>query len=138
MAEHGNPRQWGDSWPPEELIREDIRQKKCHVLEEDGVLAAVFYFEKDADDPTYHRIDGGAWKKESPYGVVHRIASAGTVKGAGSSCIQWAFEQCGHLRMDTHEDNKVMQNLLKKNGFQYCGIIYVREDNDPRLAFEKW
>ena len=39
--------------------------------------------------------------------------------------------------MDTHGDNKVMQNLLKKNGFVYCGIIHVEEDNDPRLAYEK-
>ncbi|MDO5109274.1 MAG: N-acetyltransferase, partial [Erysipelotrichaceae bacterium] len=62
--------------------------------------------------------------------------SAGTVKGAGSFCIRWALGQCGHLRMDTHGDNYVMQNMLKKLGFTYCGIIYVEQDNDPRLAFE--
>ena len=30
-----------------------------------------------------------------------------------------------------------MQELLKKLGFVRCGIIYVVEDNDPRIAFEK-
>ena len=25
----------------------------------------------------------------------------------------------------------------KKLGFNYCGTIYVHEDNDPRMAFEK-
>jgi hypothetical protein len=30
-----------------------------------------------------------------------------------------------------------MQNLLRKLGFIHCGTIYVEEDNDPRLAFEK-
>ena len=27
--------------------------------------------------------------------------------------------------------------MLKKLGFVHCGTIYVEEDNDPRLAFEK-
>jgi hypothetical protein len=30
-----------------------------------------------------------------------------------------------------------MQNLLRKLGFVHCGTIYVQEDNDPRLAYEK-
>ena len=69
--------------------------------------------------------------------MVHRIASAGSVKGVGSLCIDWAYEQCRHLRIDTHGDNTVMQNLLRKLGFVHCGTIYVVEDNYPRLAFEK-
>ena len=39
--------------------------------------------------------------------------------------------------MDTHGDNKVMQSLLTKLGFIYCGTIYVEEDDYPRLAYEK-
>ena len=41
-----------------------------------------------------------------------------------------------HLRIDTHENNKVMQHLILKNGFEKCGIIYV-DDGSPRVAFEK-
>ena len=37
----------------------------------------------------------------------------------------------------THGDNHVMQSLLKKCGFTHCGTIYVVEDDDPRLAYEK-
>ena len=59
-------------------------------------------------------------------------------KGIGAFCINWAFEKCGNLRIDTHGDNIVMQNLLKKIGFNHCGTIYVEEDNFPRLAFEKF
>lgn len=51
--------------------------------------------------------------------------------------INWAYERCGHLRMDTHPDNFVMQNLLHKLGFRKTGIIHVQEDNDLRIAFEK-
>jgi len=45
--------------------------------------------------------------------------------------------QCGHLRIDTHGDNVVMQRVLEGLGFTRCGIIYIEEDNDPRIAFEK-
>ena len=55
----------------------------------------------------------------------------------GAFCITWAYEQCGHLRIDTHGDNVVMQGLLKKLGFVHCGTIHVEEDDFPRLAFEK-
>mgnify|MGYP002515240990 CR=1 FL=1 len=139
MAEHGNPKQWGPrNWPPEALIRQDIAQQKSYVCTEDDEIAAVFYFDQGDDiDPTYRRIDDGSWKDSSAYGVVHRIAASHTVKGAGAFCINWAYEQCRHLRMDTHGDNIVMQNLLQKLGFEYCGIIYVTEDNDPRLAYER-
>lgn len=139
MAEHGNPNQWGRTgWPPETLIRADIQARNSYVCESGDHIAAVFYYHfGDKAEPTYAEITDGQWQDDSPYGVVHRIASDGTVKGAGSHCIQWAFEQCGHLRMDTHGDNKVMQSLLKKLGFRYCGIVHVLEDNDPRLAYEK-
>ena len=41
-----------------------------------------------------------------------------------------------HIRIDTHEDNVVMQNLLKKLGFKFCGIIHLK-NGDKRLAYEK-
>jgi len=139
MAQTGNPKQWGaTNWPPRALIAQDIAQGKSYVCVDKTRLAAVFYFDFGKDiDPCYGKIEGGAWLEDSPYGVVHRIAAAEGTKGAGSYCINWAFHQCGHLRMDTHGDNVVMQNLLKKLGFQYCGVIHVAEDNDPRLAFER-
>ena len=31
--------------------------------------------------------------------------------------------------------NKTMQKALQKNGFEYCGIIYVR-DGTPRNAYQ--
>ena len=139
MAEHGNPNQWGPTnWPPESLVRADIQAGKSRVCESGGHIAAVFFYHFGEEaEPTYADITDGQWTDSGPYGVVHRIASDGTVKGAGSFCIRWAFEQCGHLRMDTHTDNTVMRNLLKKLGFSYRGIVHVQEDNAPRLAYEK-
>ena len=143
MVETGNPKQWGaTNWPPRDLIIQDIAQGKCHVccVEDAGSerIVGVFYYDFGHDiDATYRNIVDGAWLSDAPYGVVHRIASDGSVKGVGTFCINWAFAQCGHLRIDTHGDNIVMQNLMRKLGFTQCGIIYVVEDNDPRIAYEK-
>ena len=139
MAAHGNPNQWGPTnWPPEDLIRRDIACGDSYVCVHEGRTVGVFYFIQGRDiEPTYARIVDGAWKDDSPYGVMHRIAADGSVRGVGAACIKWAFDQCGHLRIDTHGDNVVMQRLLEKMGFERRGTIFVREDNDPRIAYEK-
>lgn len=139
MADNGNYVQWGPTnWPPEDLVREDIAAGKSYVCEDDqGKIVGVFYYDYGKDiDHTYDVIEDGAWLSDQPYGVVHRIASDGT-KGVGTFCINWAFEKAGHLRMDTHGSNNPMNNLLKKLGFKYTGIIHVVEDNYPRNAYEK-
>ena len=139
MAEHGNPNQWGrTNWPPKELIRQDIREGHSYVCEWERKVVGTFYYNYGLNiAPTYEVIRDGAWLAEGPFGVVHRLAGDGSVKGIGRRCLSWAFEQCGHLRIDTHSDNLVMQNLLQSLGFQHCGTIFVREDCEPRLAYEK-
>lgn len=137
MVKTGNPRQWAlRNWPPEDVIVRDIQQGKCHVCLEKEEIRAVFYYDFGADiDPTYRKIEGPGWENTGPYGVVHRIAAVQGF-GAGRFCLQWAMEQAGYLRIDTHPDNAVMQRLLESLGFQKRGIIHVAQDNDPRYAFE--
>ncbi len=139
MAEHGNPSQWGPTnWPPESLVREDIEQGDSYVCLYRGRVVGTFFYRYGKDvEPTYARIVDGAWLDDSPYGVVHRIASSGEVRGTGAFCIDWAFRRCGHLRIDTHEDNTVMQNLLRKLGFTKTGTVFMQVDHDPRWAYEK-
>lgn len=135
MAEHGNAGQWGNSYPEKALVEADIESGSSYVCEEEGRIAAAFFFSLEPD-PCYERIEGGRWLNEKPYGVVHRITSDGKTKGAASFCLSWAFEQCGNLKIDTHRDNYVMKNLLEKNGFTYCGIVYM-EDQTERMAYQK-
>jgi len=139
MAEHGNPNQWGPTnWPPVEVLEQDIKDGDSYVCVEAGKVVATFYYTQGKDiEPTYRVIENGNWKGSDTYGVIHRIASDGSVRGIGKFCIDWVYERCGHIRIDTHTDNVVMQSMLEKNGFEKCGIIYVVEDNYPRLAYEK-
>ncbi len=135
METHGNPNQWKKTRPERSRIEQDLAEEKSYVCVEAGEIAAVFYFAEE-EDPTYQMIYEGSWLNDAPYAVVHRIASAGTVKGAGSFCMEWAAMQADNIRIDTHEDNYVMQNMLKKQGFLYCGKI-LTDDGTERLAFQK-
>ncbi|MBQ7159737.1 MAG: N-acetyltransferase [Treponema sp.] len=139
MADHGNPNQWGPThWPPESLIHADIAAGNSYVCQKNDRIVGTFFFMQGNDiEPTYRTIIGGSWLDTGVYGVVHRLAGDGSVKGIGAFCLEWAYSQCGHLRIDTHSDNRVMQSLLQKCGFRHCGTIYVEEDDYPRLAYEK-
>ena len=139
MVKSGNPNQWAKTnWPPEYLVKKDIQDGKSYVCINDGNIVAVFCYDYGYKiEPTYNIIENGTWIGDDNYGVVHRIATDGTVKGVGSFCINYAYNQCKHLRIDTHEDNIPMQKLLEKNNFVKCGIIYVGENKSPRIAFEK-
>lgn len=134
MAENGNPTQWGTTYPAVELLEEDIRCSRLFVDEVDGRVCGVFMF-AIGDDPTYAYIEDGKWLDTSPYGVIHRVASNGTVGGVLKRCVEFCRTKSSHLRIDTHADNHVMQKLVSAAGFTRCGIIYV-EDGSPRIAYE--
>ena len=135
MREHDNPTQWSGGWPAREQIEKDIEQGTSYVCTHNGKIAGVMCF-LIGNDPTYTVIEKGKWLSDDAYAVVHRIASSGEFKGTGSFMMQWAFDNFGNVRVDTHEDNYVMQNMLKKLGYTYCGIIHL-ENGDPRLAYQK-
>lgn len=135
MRENGNPNQWINGYPTMEMVLGDISDQSSYVcIESDGIVG-VFRFTLGTD-PTYIRIYEGNWLKEGPYGVIHRIASASHKKGVASFCLEWCLASCGNIRIDTHRDNYIMQNLLVKNGYTRCGIIYL-EDGAERLAYQK-
>ncbi len=135
MVKTGNPNQWKTHKPQRELIEKDIRIGQSYVCTENEKVVGVLAF-IPAEDPTYKIIYNGKWLNDEPYAVVHRIASSGEIKGTGTFMMEWAESQFPHIRIDTHKDNKVMQNMLSKLGYTYCGIIHL-EDGDERLAFEK-
>ena len=140
MARTGNPNQWGPNrWPPEEVVREETASGHGYVCEYRGkVVGAFAYYYGKEIEPSYLVIEDGGWRKDSAYGVIHRLAGDGSVKGIARACLDWAFEESGHLRVDTHGDNKVMQGILGRLGFTHCGTIYVEQDEYPRLAYDKF
>lgn len=133
MAAKGNPNQWEEGYPHNVLGR-DIEKKQLYVCEENGHIYAAFVMAV-GEDPTY-RIIEGSWKNDQPYVTLHRIASTGEKRGMMDVIVDWAFKQCGNVRGDTHELNLPMRNAFERNGFEYCGTIWI-EDGTPRMAFHK-
>jgi len=133
--------QWQNGYPSKEIIENDINQGFGYVVECEGEViaycAVVFNYE-----PTYTKIENGQWLSNGEFVVAHRIAIKENCKGQGVATflmhkiIALASEKnIKSFKIDTHEGNIVMQKLLKKTGFEYCGIIYL-ENGDKRLAFE--
>lgn len=154
MRSDGNLHQWVNGYPGLDAVREDIARGGGFVLElahgglvlkEDApgpgqtapcASRIVGYFALlPSPEPTYGRIDG-AWLTDGPYGVIHRIASYPDVHGVFGAIIGFAAARYPHLRIDTHRDNRIMQHLVLKHGFTYCGIIWLLS-GDERLAFER-
>lgn len=136
MKVTGNPTQWKNNFPPESLLAEDICAGNLFTVISDDIIHAVFAL-VEGEEPTYAKIEQGHWISDAAYGTLHRIASDGNVHGVFDEIIAFSSQKIRHLRIDTHENNKVMQHLIEKNGFQKCGIIYVA-DGSPRIAYEKW
>ncbi len=135
MCQTGNPNQWGTSKPKREVVISDIENANSYVVEENGQICGTFAF-FTTPDPTYAVIEDGAWLNDEPYGVIHRIASAGTYHGILEAAMEYCAAQVSNLRIDTHHDNHIMQHLLEKKGFKRCGIIHL-EDGAPRIAYQR-
>ena len=133
MAENGNPNQWKKVHPPKESLIQNISEEKLYLLKNDDIIDGVFFFD-EGPDPTYLHIDG-QWLNDRPYSVIHRIASAGRSKGVLKACVEWCLQRCDNIKIDTHEDNKIMQSALEGLGFSYCGTIYV-PDYGPMRAYQ--
>lgn len=134
MKENGNPTQWGDRYPPRAMLEDDIRRGELYVMEEDGRIVGVFLL-AIGEDPTYQVIEDGQWRRQEPYGTIHRLASNGSAKGVAAACYEFCKQKCAYLRADTHRDNLPLQHTVEKAGFRRCGIIHIA-DGTPRIAYD--
>ena len=134
MRSTGNTSQWDEEDYPGNMIKGDIAKGYGHVVEENGVVRAYLALIEGAD-PTYANIEG-KWLNDAPYAVIHRVASDGKCHNILEAILEYAFSLIDNVRIDTHEDNGPMRHKLEKNGFTYCGTIYV-SDGTPRRAYQK-
>ena len=125
--------QWGKGYPAETLILEDIEREAAYIcLNDDGEMIGAISVFTDPD-PTYFEIEG-EWLNEEPYASVHRIVTNGQVKGLGQYLLRWVQWNHDNIRIDTHKQNGPMKYILNKLDFEYCGIIYL-ENNEARNAY---
>lgn len=138
MIESGNPNQWTENHhPTKEMILKHISNGNYYDIwdNDSNKIVAVFALIFGVDE-TYLKIDG-QWLNEEPYVTLHMVAKRGNVKGIFHAISNFAKARSKNVRIDTHEDNKVMQNALLKRGFKYCGIIHLNDENhSKRRAYQ--
>ena len=135
--------QWQNGNPNAEILSNDIKNGESYVVcdEKDTVFATAMISMNG--EPTYDNIYDGKWLNNGSFGVIHRVAVSPSAKKSGlaSMLVSFAEQQTrvagfASLRADTHADNIPMQKMLEKNGFVYCGNIFL-SDGAPRRAYEK-
>ena len=142
MRADGNMAQWV-GYPTREDIEEDIRRGVSYIIEDSplpgrGARGEATFALVPGVEPTYAYIDHGRWvTPDRPYSTLHRLAAMPGTHGIADLVFQYIKGRCDYLRVDTHHSNRPMHHILQKEGFVYCGIIYM-PDGSPRDAYEWW
>ena len=135
--------QWQDGYPNRDSFICDWERGCSYVLEENGKVVGTMavYFDGDSN---YNKIYKGSWLSEGlSYAAIHRVVVAAEQKGRGlagkmvEEVVKMCFERnIFSIKNDTHRLNFSMQEMLRKNGFVRCGIIYL-ENGEERIGFER-
>lgn len=133
MRADGNRTQWV-GYPTREGLAADMAAGVSYVIEDEGRVVGTFAL-VDGEEPTYGVITGGRWIDDSPYATIHRVARTREAHGVAEEVFRYAKGRFQHLRIDTHASNRAMRHIIEKEGFVYCGTVYMN-DGSERMAYE--
>ena len=141
--------QWQAAYPNADTVNGDIAAGIGYVLCDDSGKIIGAQALTTTPEEAYFQIRGGSWltPAEGPYVTVHRIAVGEGSRGKGWSKRLLSYAEdlarekgLASVRVDTHEQNAVMRNLLVSSGYVLCGTIILLEGDEkgaPRLCYEK-
>ena len=101
--------QWQKGYPDINTILDDILSGNSYVLSEHSHIYGTMHF-----------IIGNGYAKELLDYAVNICKQSGTPS----------------IRLDIEKNNKPMKEFVLKNGFKYCGIIRLKNDEE-REAYER-
>lgn len=140
--------QWQDKdgYPNEETFLNDLSKNIIFVSVDKDIVTGILVLSKQ-EEIVYENLVSGTWLNEEKYYVIHRVAVKKEYyhQGIAVALFQEAenyalYDHIYNIRVDTHEENKRMEHLLSKLGYQKCGIIYLQRKDviDPkRNVFHK-
>ena len=135
--------QWQKGYPDINTILDDILLGNGYVLSKHSHLYGTMHFIIGIE-PSYVKIYNGHWLTDTrQYGIIHRFAIDNNHKGNGyaKKLLDYAVNICKQsgtpsIRLDIEKNNKPMKEFVLKNGFQYCGIIRLK-NGEEREAYER-
>lgn len=136
--------QWQDGYPSDQDLVDDIKNEITYVLIVDGTIASTAALWQGIDI-SYLKIEDDSWINgiDARYTAIHRIALSGDFRGQHLSeklisGLLTVSRTLGYhdVRIDTHPDNLGMQHVIKTNGFEYRGVIYMHDGSAKRFAYQ--
>ncbi len=134
-----NSTQWNENYPNKETIINDIEKNIGYVLIVENLIRGYIVVDF-SDDEVYKNIKG-KWKTFGNYASIHRCAIHKELRGQGYGSELFKFAEklalsknIRSVRVDTAPENETMKHLFNKNGYEYCGIIFI---DGEKIAYEK-
>lgn len=134
-----NSTQWNENYPNKETIINDIENNIGYVLIVKNLIRGYIVVDF-SDDEVYKNIKG-KWKTFGNYASIHRCAIHKELRGQGYGSELFKFAEklalsknIRSVRVDTAPENETMKHLFNKNGYEYCGIVFI---DGEKIAYEK-
>ncbi len=141
MARNGNPTQWGDTFPKDDVVRDDIAQRRAMLLVDEWADTSASSrnsrYAPAKTPPTITSTAPGSTTIPTSPSTASRPPDSS--RHAARDCIAWALKHYGNVRADTHPNNKAMQHVLETSGFARCGLIQLldRPTDTTRIAYQR-
>ncbi|MDO4903009.1 MAG: N-acetyltransferase [Limosilactobacillus sp.] len=141
LAEQGID-QWQGDYPNADVVKEDIENGWGVLAQSDDEQTVGYVAVVDGPDTSYDTMKGKWLVETENYVVLHRVAVHSKHTGHGyASKLFIAVIDYIHdhrkdvetMRIDTHEDNKIMQHLITKHGFEKVGEVYGYYSEDETI-----
>lgn len=144
LAEKGID-QWQGDYPNPQHVKEDVKNGYAYLVHSDDDETVGTFTILPAPDHAYDELDGDWLKDTDHYLTIHRVAihSDHAGKGYASQLFESVIDyiktnrtDIESIRIDTHEDNKAMQHLITKSGFQRVGTLHgVYRPNETSYVY---
>jgi ribosomal protein S18 acetylase RimI-like enzyme len=128
--------QWSDDYPNPQVFESDIELDQLWVAEADGKVAGVAAITTE-QYPEYAQL---GWDINETAIVIHRLAVSPHFQGRGiaAALVAEADNEAlrrgiNLLRVDTNSQNKAIQKLFPKMGYEFGGEITL--EFRPGLSF---
>ena len=146
LSRQGIP-QWQGGYPSRQNFEHDVVKNQLYVAINTHHEIVGFASISLDEDSNYDEVYGGSfWTIHHPSVVIHRLAVDEGHLGQGIAQALYQHAEVvaksngrQSLKVDTHEKNSAMNQLILKMGYRLVGKVKLAHDaNDPwRLAYEK-